>query len=159
MAMPKNTTNTHYACAAVGIVASLLNAYNIYKGPALFSPVLAPKFYGYFGIFMAAAFGGGFLVAPEFLSRMKTKFTLWDGTHTFLGRFIGVNMVVFGIVLYALLDTAGRFTATGLWVSLAAIVGPTYAILYMDPVMTPDGVAGDPFLLLIGGIIGFLGTI
>ena len=61
--------------------------------------------------------------------------------------------------LYALLDTAGRFTATGLWVSLAAIVGPTYAILYMDPVMTPDGVAGDPFLLLIGGIIGFLGTI
>jgi hypothetical protein len=155
--MPKNTSNGHYACAAVGLVASLLNAYNVYQGPGA-SPALDAKYYGYFGIFMAAAFGLGFVIAPEFLSKMKTKSPAWDGTHTFLGRFIGINMCVFGITLYALLDTAGSFAATGLWVSLAAIFGPTYAILYMDPVMTPDGVAGDPFLLLIGGIIGFLGT-
>lgn len=76
----------------------------------------------------------------------------------FLARFIGINMVVFGITLYALLDMTGAFKAVGLWVSLAVLVGPTYAVLYMDPVMTPDGVAGDPFLMLIGGIVGFLGT-
>jgi len=157
MSLPKNTTTAHYAVAGVGVVSSLLNAYVIFKGPGD-SPILDAKYYGYFGIFMACAFGFGFLVAPEFLSRMKTNFTTWDGTHSFLARFVGVNMLVLGITLYALLDTAGAFTATGLWVSLAALFGPTYAILYMDPVMTPDGVAGDPFLLLIGGIIGLLGT-
>jgi len=155
--MPKNTTTAHYVCAGVGVLASLLNAYNIYKGPGS-SPILDPKYYGYFGLFMAFAFGVGFVLAPEFLSRMKTRFTAYDGSHLFYARFIGINMVVFGVTMLTLLDVAGRFTATGLWVSLASLVGPTYAILYMDAVMTPDGVAGDPFLLLIGGIVGFLGT-
>ena len=121
--MPRNTTTAHYVCAGVGVVASLLNAYNIYKGPGT-SPILDPKYYGYFGIFMAFAFGIGFLLAPEFLSRMKTKFTAWDVTHLFYARFIGINMVVFGITIVALLDVAGRFTATGLWHSLASLVPP-----------------------------------
>ena len=64
---------------------------------------------------MAFAFGLGFVAAPEFLSRMKTKFDAFDGTHLFYGRFIGCNMVVFGITLAFILDTAGAFKATGVW--------------------------------------------
>ena len=146
-----------YVCAGVGVAASFLNAYNVFKGPGT-DTVLPPAFYTYFGMFMAFAFGLGFVIAPEFLSRMKTKFDAFDGTHLFYGRFIGCNMVVFGITLAFILDTAGAFKATGVWMTLAVLFGPTYACIAMDPVMTPDGVAGDPFLILIAGIIGFLGT-
>lgn len=80
-------------CAGVGVIASLLNAYNVYAGPGT-DTVLPPAYYTYFGMFMAFAFGLGFVAAPEFLSRMKTKFDAFDGTHLFYGRFIGCNMVV-----------------------------------------------------------------
>ena len=157
IATPKKITTAQYVCAGVGVAASLLNAYNVYAGPGE-APILDAKYYGYFGMFMAFAFGLGFVIAPEFLSRMKTKFDAFDGTHLFYGRFIGCNMVVFGITLAFILDTAGAFKATGVWMTLAVLFGPTYACIAMDPVLTPDGVAGDPFLILIAGIIGFLGT-
>ena len=140
------------------VAASFLNAYNVYAGPGTAGAAAKSKYYGYFGMFMAFAFGLGFVIAPEFLSRMKTKFDAFDGTHLFYGRFIGCNMVVFGITLAFILDTAGAFKATGVWMTLAVLFGPTYACIAMDPVMTPDGVAGDPFLILIAGVIGFLGT-
>ena len=129
-------------CAGVGVAASFLNAYNVFKGPGT-DTVLPPAYYTYFGMFMAFAFGLGFVAAPEFLSRMKTKVDAFDGTHLFDGRFIGCNMVVFGITLAFILDTAGAFKATGVWMTLAVLFGPTYACIAMDPVMTPDGVAGD----------------
>ena len=157
IATPKKITTAQYVCAGVGVCASLLNAYNVFKGPGI-DTVLPPAYYTYFGMFMAFAFGLGFVAAPEFLSRMKTKFDAFDGTHLFYGRFIGCNMVVFGITLAFILDTAGAFKATGVWMTLAVLFGPTYACIAMDPVMTPDGVAGDPFLILIAGVIGFLGT-
>ena len=80
MSAPKNTTNTHYALAGVGVVASLLNGYAFYKGPGD-SPMVDPQYFVYFGIFVGLAFGLGFILAPEMLMRMKARFPSFDDNH------------------------------------------------------------------------------
>jgi hypothetical protein len=80
MSAPKNTSNAHYALSGVGIIASLLNAYVAYAGPGD-NPMVDPKYFVYAGIFLAAAFGLGFTLAPEMLMRMKARFPIFDDNH------------------------------------------------------------------------------
>jgi hypothetical protein len=143
MSAPKNTTNTHYALAGVGVVASVLNAYVAYKGPGE-APTVDPKYYVYFGIFMGIAFGLGFVLVPEFLMRMKARFTTFDDNHLFLARFVGFNMCIIAYYYYAMLDTETAFKACAIWNTVGVLFGPTYGLLYLDAIMTPDGMAGMP---------------
>lgn len=159
MMAPKNTTNTHYALALVAVVGSLMCFYASYSGPALIGATVAPKYAVYFFCFMVGAFGAGFLIAPKFLMSMKTYWNPpFDKNHEFLGRFCGFSMLTIGYTMYFFLGTNDAFKVGALWLGGAGLLGPCYALLYLDPIMTPDGIAGDPFLILVGGILALLGT-
>ena len=159
MAMPRNTTSTHYALAAVAVLGSALSAYAAYVGPGFRGAYgVKPMYLNYFGMFMTGAFGLGFIFATEMLMRMKAKFTLFDSIHLFLGQFCGFTMMTVCYAIYALTDAAGGFRLAAIWIAGAGLLGPARFILYMDPVLTPEGVGGDPFLILTAGVLGVLGS-
>ena len=159
MAMPKNTSTTHYALASVAFVGACLCAYSAYVGAGSATAGLDPQIFVYLGIFMTCAFGFGFVLAGKMLMEMKTRWDPpFDSNHKWLGRFCGMTMLTLGYTLYAVLDTASGFQVAAIWITGAGLLGPTYAILYMDAIMTAEGMVGDCFLILICGIVAFLGT-
>ena len=111
------------------------------------------------GLFFFTAFGLAFLAAPKMLMEMKSVWNPpFDNNHLFLCRFCGFSMVTIAYTVYSLLDTADGFTVAGIWLAGAGLLGPAYAILYLEPIMTPDGIAGDAVLILVAGVVGFLCT-
>ena len=109
-------------------------------------------------MFMTGAFGLGFVFATEMLMRMKANFTAFDDNHKFMGQFCGFTMICVCYAIYALTEPAAGFTLSLVWIAGAGLLGPVRFILFMDPVMTPEGVAGDPFLILIAGVLGVLAS-
>ena len=158
MAMPKNASMTHYGFAATSFLGACLCGYSFYTGAGS-STRLDPQIFVYLGVFMTCAFGLGFLLAAKMLMMMKTRWDPpFDSNHAWLGRFCGMTMLVLGYSLYFVLDTASGFRIAALWLTGAGLLGPTYATLYMDAIMTPDGIAGDCVLILICGVVAYLGT-
>ena len=105
------------------------------------------------------AFGLGFLVAGKMLMEMKSRWASpFDENHAFLARFCGATMLVLGYSLYAVFPTADGFKIGAMWLAAAGLLGPTYGMLYLDAIMTPDGLAGDCFLILACGAVAYLGT-
>lgn len=155
---PKNTTNAHYALSAVAALGSILCGYSAFAGPGE-SPLFYTQriLFVYVGVFMASAFGLGFLADPQFLLQMKMTMT-FDKHHQFMGRFCGLTMLMLGYVLYAKLDVADGFQVAGLWIAGAGLLGPAYGILFLDPIMSPHGLSGDCFLILMAGTVGVIGT-
>jgi len=157
MAAPRNTSNTHYGFAAVSITGSLLCGYSAYTGIGLLPTVPAQWFIN-FATFVLGAFGLAFFAVPHILLPTKAKYARgFDDNHGFIARFCGFSMLMLAYLVYSL-DTATAFQLGAIWIAGAGILGPTYTILYLDPVMTPDGLLGDFFLILIGGILSFLAT-
>ena len=157
MAMPKNTSTAHYVLAGLAVIGSTLCAYAAYAGAGT-GAMIDSIYLNYFGMFMTGAFGLGFIFAPEMLMRMKANFGTFDDNHKFLAQFCGFTMVTVCYTIYALTDPDGGFRLTAIWLAGAGLLGPTRFILYMEPVMTPEGVGGDPVLILIAGVLGLLGS-
>jgi hypothetical protein len=61
----------------------------------------------------------------------------------FLSRFVGFNMLIIAYFYYALLDTETAFKGVAIWNAVGVLFGPTYGLLYLDAIMTPDGMAGE----------------
>lgn len=155
---PKNTSNLHYAGACVSLTGSLLCGYAAYAGIG-FSPKLPPAYFVNFATFVVCAFGFAFLAVPNILLPTKSRFrTGFDDNHAFIARFCGFSMLVIGYHLYAVLGTSDAFKAGAIWTCGAGLLGPTYASLYLDAIMTPEGLGGDFFIILIAGVLAGAAT-
>ena len=122
MAMPKNTSTTHYVLAGLAVIGSTLCAYAAYAGAGT-GAMIDSMYLNYFGMFMTGAFGLGFIFAPEMLMRMKANFGTFDDNHKFLAQFCGFTMVSVCYTIYALTDPDGGFRLTAIWLAGAGLLG------------------------------------
>jgi hypothetical protein len=60
----------------------------------------------------------------------------------FLSRFVGINMLIIAYFYYAMMDTATAFKGIAIWNTVGVFFGPIYGLLYLDAIMTPEGMAG-----------------
>lgn len=78
-------------------------------------------------------YGLGFLLAPILLIDMNFKVTT-DKYHEFMGRLIGFLMCLLCYILYYELSTAAAYKISAIAATGVALLGPTYAALYLSPV-------------------------
>ena len=156
MAVPKNTSTTDYVLSGCSALGALMSAYAAYAGPGTGAIVPAQYFIN-FTIIAFGLYAVGFFLAPALLIDMNFTVTQ-DSYHAFLGRFSGYTMCIVCYVLYAMLSEADAFFICGMWSLGCALLGPTYAGLYLSPKQTPEGHLPAHFLFLIGGGLGVAGT-
>jgi len=154
MFAPKNTSTLDYALAACSAIGAALTGYCAYEGAGVFSKLDASVYVNFVAITFGL-YGLGFLLAPIVLIDMNFKCST-DRYHEFLGRFTGFLMLLHVYVFYYVLNTATAYKIGAIASTGCALLGPTYAALYLDPKQTPMGHMPAHFLFLIGGILALL---
>jgi hypothetical protein len=51
-------------------------------------------------------------------------------------------MIIIAYFYYAMFDTATAFKGCAIWNTVGVLFGPVYGLLYLDAIMTPEGMAG-----------------
>lgn len=133
-----------------------MSLYAGYAGPALISPIVPASWYINFAIVAFGLYGIGFFLTPEILIKMNFDKGP-DKYHIFFARMIGFLMCFVCYIIYSSGDGLA-FKYASITSAGIALVGPTVAGFYLEPIQTPAAHMPAHILFLIGGSLGVLAT-
>jgi len=150
MSAPKNTTTAHLALAGVSIVGTLCLAYAATGGRL--ASLFPESYFLNFTVFAFGAYGLGFFLVPKMILEMNFH-KVADNYHEAVARCMGFIFLWNCYTIYTGMLGANTFYFTTVLSVGVSLFGPTWNMLYLDPIMTPSGAPPGNILFIIGGIL------